>query len=1086
MAVLLLVFVVGFPLRAQDSKSTSETKPDFSQEPTILDYIHESMRYENDGSGTRELRSRIRIQTTAGLNAAGQLVFQYNALDEEINVRSVRVFRKDGTIAVIGPEAVQDLTAPVTSETPMYTDARQKHITVPGLSVGDVVEYDVVVSAKPVIPGQFWRIWTFTNSAIALDEQLELNVPKDRPVRIKSPEGIEPSISVEGNRRIYHWATSNLKTPPPIDLFQNFRFDVNALLGGNRHVRPPRVLFSTFQSWTEVAVWYAQLERERRNPTNEVRAKANEITRGLRNDEDKAQALYYWVSQNIRYVSLSFGVGRYQPHAATEVLANRYGDCKDKTTLLEAMLEAEGLYAHPVLVSLSADVDPEMPNPMQFDHAIAFLRIADKDIWLDTTLGVGPFGYLVPQLRNTEALVVSETPSLGLRKLPQEFPFAVEYRIVIEGQIDAQGTLNADVELRTRSDLEVLIRLINNRFSQEQFAKSADSVLASTNKFLYGSVQYTNFTVANPADISTPVKARFHATGKPVFIDPKSTRMQLMETITYGLMMQMRDLKLLPSINPNLDATGRSAEFPIELKGPRSYSLNLNLTFADLPKSDIPPTKELHLAEGFAEFQSLDSWENSTFHGFKSLDLRLRSIPASDSNEYEAFVKKLTDAFPAPHEPKKESEATRSSAAKPSEPPVSPAKPLYDAAKRASASGNDATSAQLYEQAVAQDPKYKEAWNDLGYVYGRLGQQEKSEAALRKALALDPSAKYAHYNLGNALTAQKKYDEAISEYQKEIQINSTNSYPHLNLGRAYMLTGQFAKAVPELAIAASISPDDPKAQFQLGRAYANTGQPEKAGQAFKRSVDLEPTAERKNSVAYEMAVSKLQLDQAEKYADSAIEYAVGQTRDVSLNHLSTENARVPSFLGSYWDTLGWVKFQQGNIPDAEKYVRCAWLIRSIGEIGDHLGQIYEKEGNKAEAIELYAMALAAPHPMPETRARLVALRGSDTDVDRLTEEARASLANSHTLQINNAHDASGIAEFWLLLSPGPKVSAVKFIAGDEALRPFSSDLETATFPDPFPETTDAKLLRRGKLTCLSSSKVCSLFLMSAETVHSAD
>jgi tetratricopeptide (TPR) repeat protein len=135
-------------------------------------------------------------------------------------------------------------------------------------------------------------------------------------------------------------------------------------------------------------------------------------------------------------------------------------------------------------------------------------------------------------------------------------------------------------------------------------------------------------------------------------------------------------------------------------------------------------------------------------------------------------------------------------------------------------------------------------------------------------------------------------------------------------------------------------------QFNLGLAYAKTGPPEKAAEALNRSVELEPTAERKNSVAYEMAINKLQLDQAEKYVTSAIEYVAGQTKDLSLDHLSSEDVRLPGRVGEYWDTLGWVKFQQGKLSDAEKYVRSAWQVRSIGEIGDHLGQIYERQGKR--------------------------------------------------------------------------------------------------------------------------------------------
>ena len=230
MAVLLFVLAVPCQLSAQssatstaDSKSDTTAKQDFSREPWIYEYRHAAMRYENDGSGTREVHARVRVQTPAGLNSGGQLVFQYNALDEQVEIRSVRVIKPDGTTVTAGPETVQDLSAPVAREAPMYTDARQKHVTVPGLAVGDVVEYDVVISAKPLLAGQFWHIWNFEQRAIALDEQLDLNVPANRTVRIKSPEGIKASDHVEGDRRVYHWATVEFENASSGGYFQGFQ-----------------------------------------------------------------------------------------------------------------------------------------------------------------------------------------------------------------------------------------------------------------------------------------------------------------------------------------------------------------------------------------------------------------------------------------------------------------------------------------------------------------------------------------------------------------------------------------------------------------------------------------------------------------------------------------------------------------------------------------------------------------------------------------------------------------------------------------------------------------------------------------------
>src|SRR5256885_15594216 len=114
---------------------------------------------------------------------------------------------------------------------------------------------------------------------------------------------------------------------------------------------------------------------------------------------DTLEALYDFVSKNYRYVSLSFGVGRYQPHAAGEVLANQYGDCKDKHTLLASLLAAVGRRAYPALISTGAEIDSDVPSPLQFDHMISAVPEGDAFIWLDTTPGVSPFGFLLYGLR---------------------------------------------------------------------------------------------------------------------------------------------------------------------------------------------------------------------------------------------------------------------------------------------------------------------------------------------------------------------------------------------------------------------------------------------------------------------------------------------------------------------------------------------------------------------------------------------------------------------------------------------------------------------------------------------------------------
>src|SRR5207244_3093460 len=137
---------------------------------------------------------------------------------------------------------------------------------------------------------------------------------------------------------------------------------------------------TTFQTWEELGAWYASLERDRRLPDAAVKAKADQVVAGKTTDMEKVKALYDFVSRNFRYVSLSLGLARYQPHAATEVLSNGYGDCKDKNTLLASLLQAEGFQSTSILIGSQHKLDPDVPSPSQFDHVITRVPVDGKEI----------------------------------------------------------------------------------------------------------------------------------------------------------------------------------------------------------------------------------------------------------------------------------------------------------------------------------------------------------------------------------------------------------------------------------------------------------------------------------------------------------------------------------------------------------------------------------------------------------------------------------------------------------------------------------------------------------------------------------
>ena len=152
------------------------------------------------------------MQSEAGVQQWGEIQVGYNSANERVEIAYVRVIKADGTVVKAGDDAVQDLSAPVEREAPVYTDYRQKHITVPGLRPGEVLEYDLVtVVHTPLAAGQFWADYDFDKTNIMLDEELDVDVPADRPLKLKSKPGMDPKVTEENGRRIYHWTSSHLE-----------------------------------------------------------------------------------------------------------------------------------------------------------------------------------------------------------------------------------------------------------------------------------------------------------------------------------------------------------------------------------------------------------------------------------------------------------------------------------------------------------------------------------------------------------------------------------------------------------------------------------------------------------------------------------------------------------------------------------------------------------------------------------------------------------------------------------------------------------------------------------------------------------
>jgi len=400
----------GNPAQSQPVAAAAAKQPDYSKEGVVLEKVYTRVRMEADGTGIRESTSRVRVLADSGVKAMAVLTFTYTASNQQVEIGYVRVIKPDGTVVVTPDYNVQDMPADVTREAPMYSDIHQKHVAVKGLGVGDTLESKVTLrTLKPEVPGQFWLEYSFEKNLIMLDEQLDLDLPADKPVTVASNDS-QPTVTTANGRKLYHWASSNMARPDP-----------DAPPKSTKHWKPS-VQVTTFTSWEQVGSWYQSLQHDRIVVTPAIQAKVAALTKGLTTDEEKLRAIFNDVALHIHYVGLDFGTGRYQPHPADDVLSNEYGDCKDKHTLLATELKAAGIEAWPVLVSSSRELAPATPSPAQFDHVITLVSLGGKLVWMDSTAEVAPVGVLMAVLRDKQALAIPGSKPAYLERTPAELP----------------------------------------------------------------------------------------------------------------------------------------------------------------------------------------------------------------------------------------------------------------------------------------------------------------------------------------------------------------------------------------------------------------------------------------------------------------------------------------------------------------------------------------------------------------------------------------------------------------------------------------------------------------------------------------
>lgn len=252
----------------------------------------------------------------------------------------------------------------------LIVDERVKVALPPGRDPGGVVAYEY---EQRLAPYEHEHNWFLQDDIPRVKQSYTLELPANYQYSaVFAHREQVKAIDLEHQR--YRWEANNV---PGIDLERvPMAPGLQALMGRMTvHFAPAGT--PDLGTWRGVGEFYDVLSHDRMAATPEIAAKAQALTAGKSDFYDKTEAIAEFVQKDIRYFVIEKGIGGLQPHPAADIFRNRYGDCKDKSTLLAAMLSTVGIHSALVLVDTTRGfVDPEAPS-MLGDHAIAAVQIPD-------------------------------------------------------------------------------------------------------------------------------------------------------------------------------------------------------------------------------------------------------------------------------------------------------------------------------------------------------------------------------------------------------------------------------------------------------------------------------------------------------------------------------------------------------------------------------------------------------------------------------------------------------------------------------------------------------------------------------------
>ncbi len=640
-AIALLAIVAGLPgtaiggspppwMQAQVSAPT----PDHNEKTNAaLLYAETVLTVQPDGRRKHLERRVYRILRNEG-QEVGTVRVDFDGRTRINNLHAWSI-PKEGKPYEVGLRESLETSVYGVEDGELVTDLRTKLLRVPAAIPGSIVGYELETLEVPL---GLTDEWLFQDTLPVRETHYTLQLPPGwsfKPTWINHPEET-PSRTAGGQTE---WVLRDLKEIRIEDNMPPWRGIAGGLVVS---LTPPNTQQQGFQSWHEMGTWYQGLVQGRTDSSAQIRQRVVELTQSAPSQLAKMRALASFVQKEIRYVAIELGIGGWQPHPAADVFAHRYGDCKDKVTLLNSMLKEIGVESYYLIINTArGSITEGTPANLGFNHAILAIRLPPaaedpallavsthaklgKILIFDPTDPLTPLGGLRGELQANYGLLV--TPEGGeLIRTPQ-LPLGVNaVERTAKMTLDENGTLRGDIHEVWSGDRASHQRAAAQAATRDtDVIKPVERVAADS----FSTYDILKASMANARVNDRPFEWHYSIEA------PNYAK-------SAGELLLVRP-RVLGSKSSSLLETVEPRQHPIEFEGTERDTDVFEIALpAGYDVDEIPPP--VNVDYGFASYRSKTESVGHTLRYTRTFERKELSVPVSKAEQLKKFYRIIND-----------------------------------------------------------------------------------------------------------------------------------------------------------------------------------------------------------------------------------------------------------------------------------------------------------------------------------------------------------------------------------------------------------------------------------------------------------